>query len=203
MGRLLFFDVESMVENGETINEPICVVAQFGDTGAEVCFEGIGCMTDYCEWLFEHCKENVQPLTAIAHNMGGFDIFFILKWIVDNRGKLPEVLFGGARVITMNAFNLSFKDSYKYWPTALSNLPSRFDLEEDKGFFPHKFNTRQNQNYVGAPPAEEYFSPELTTDEKKYKEFKAWHKEISDAYEQGTYVYNFKANFNSNIAGKM
>ena len=96
MGRLLFFDVESMVENGETINEPICVVAQFGDTGEEVCFEGIGCMTDYCEWLFEHCEENARPLTATAHNMGGFDIFFILKWIVDNRGKLPEVLFDGA-----------------------------------------------------------------------------------------------------------
>ena len=60
MGRLLFFDVESMVENGETINEPICVVVQFGDTGEEVCFERIGCMTDYCEWLFQHCEENTQ-----------------------------------------------------------------------------------------------------------------------------------------------
>ena len=59
----------------------------------------------------------------IADNMGGFDI---LKWIVDNRGKLPEVLFDGARVITMNAFNLSFKDSYWYWPTGLSNPPQPF-----------------------------------------------------------------------------
>ena len=30
-------------------------------------------------------------------------------------------------------------------------------------------------------------------DEKKYKEFKARHKEINDAYEQGIFVYNFKA----------
>ena len=30
-------------------------------------------------------------------------------------------------------------------------------------------------------------------DEKKYKEFKAWHKEINEAFENGTYVYNFKA----------
>ena len=75
----------------------------------------------------------------------------------------------------------------------LANLPSRFNLEEGKGFFPHKFNTRQNQNYVGAPPEEEYFCPELTMDEKKYNEFKAWHKEINDAYKEGAYVYNFKA----------
>ena len=193
MGRLLFFDVESMVEHGQTINEPICVVAQFGDTGEEVTFEGIGCMNKFCEWLFEHCEQNSEPLTVIAHNLGGYDIFFILKWIVDNRGKLPEVLFDGARVITMSIFNLSFRDSYKYWPSSLSDLPSRFDLEEEKGFFPHKFNTRENQDYVGAPPSEEYFSPELTMDEKKYKEFKAWHKEINDAYKQGGYVYNFKA----------
>ena len=95
---------------------------------------------------------------------------------------LPEVLFDGARVITMNIFNLFSRDGYKYWPSPLYDLPSRFDLEEEKGFFPHKFNTRENQNYVGAPPSEVYFSTELTMDEKKYKKFKAWHKEIKDAY---------------------
>lgn len=111
MGRLLFFDVESMVENDETVNEPICVVAQFGGTGQEKLFEGVGCVTEFCEWLFEHCEQNAEPLTVIAHNLGGYDIFFILKWIVDNRSKLPEILFYGARVITMSLFNLSFKDT--------------------------------------------------------------------------------------------
>ena len=99
MGRFLFFDVESMVEAGETVNEAICVVAQFGDTRLKL-FEGIGCMTEFCEWLFEHYEQNAEPLTMIAHNLGGFDIFFILKWIIDNRE--PEILFDGARVITMN-----------------------------------------------------------------------------------------------------
>ena len=111
MGRLLFFDVEPMVEAGETVNEAICVVAQFGDTEEEKLFKGIGCMTKFCEWLFEYCEQNTEPLTVIAHNLGGFNIFFILKLIVDNRGKLPEILFDGARVITMNTFNVSFKDS--------------------------------------------------------------------------------------------
>lgn len=98
MGRLLFFDLKSMVENGETIDEPICVVFQFGDTGEERVFEGIGCMNTFCEWLFEHFEQNAQTLTVIAHNLGGYDIYFILKWIVDNRGKIPEILFDGARV---------------------------------------------------------------------------------------------------------
>ena len=109
MGRLLFFDVESMVEDGQTINEPICVVAQFGNTGEEMVFQGIGCMTEVCEWLFNHCEQNPQPLTVIVHNLGGYDIFFILKWIVDSRGKLPEILFDGARIITMNMFNLTLR----------------------------------------------------------------------------------------------
>jgi len=30
-------------------------------------------------------------------------------------------------------------------------------------------------------------------DEKKYKEFKAWHNKINEALENGTYVFNFKA----------
>ena len=125
-------------------------------------------------------------------NSGAYNIFFILKWIVDNKAKITDILFDGARVITMNTFNLYFKDSFKFWPTSLSNLPSPFALEEQKGFFPHKFNTQENQSYVGAPPAPDYFSPELMMDEKKYNEFKNWYKEIDEAYKQGRYVYNSK-----------
>lgn len=74
--------------------------------------------------------------------MGGFDIFFILKWIVDNRGKLFEVFFDGVCVIIMNVFNLFFKDSYKYWFIVFFNFFSCFDFEEEKGFFLYKFNIR-------------------------------------------------------------
>lgn len=193
MGRLLFFDVESMVELGETLNEPICVVAQCGYSGEEVVFQGLGCMDELCEWLFEHCEQNAETLTVIAHNSGAYDIFFILKWIVEHKAKIPDISFDGARVITMNTFNLYFKDSFKFWPMALSNIPSRFGLEGQKGFFPHKFNIRKNQTYVGEPPSEKYFSPELTMDEKKFKEFQTWHKEICDAYKLGSYVYDLKA----------
>jgi len=78
----------------------------------EKLFKGVGCVTEFGEWLFEHCEQNTEPLIVIAHNLGGYDVFFILEWIVDNRSKLPEILFDGARVNTMTLFNLSFKDSY-------------------------------------------------------------------------------------------
>ena len=50
MARLLFFDVESMVENDETVNEPICVVVQFSGTGQEKLFKGLG-LRDGILWM--------------------------------------------------------------------------------------------------------------------------------------------------------
>lgn len=44
------------------MNEPICVVAQFGYSGEEFVFQGLGCITDFCEWLFECCENNAETL---------------------------------------------------------------------------------------------------------------------------------------------
>ena len=68
MGRLLFSDVESMVEYGQTVNEPISVVAQLGDTVGEVAFEGIGCMNTFASGYFNTASP--EPLTVIAQNLG-------------------------------------------------------------------------------------------------------------------------------------
>ncbi|XP_062602299.1 uncharacterized protein LOC134264018 [Saccostrea cucullata] len=48
-------------------------------------------------------------------------------------------------------------------------MPSAFDLNEmKKGYFPHFFNTEQNQNYVGPyPPAAFYNPDEMTTSGRK------------------------------------
>ena len=41
-------------------------------------------------------------------------------------------------------------DSLNFLPMKLSNLPEVFGLKElKKGWFPHFFNTRENQRYVG------------------------------------------------------
>ncbi|KAF4524515.1 hypothetical protein B566_EDAN011526 [Ephemera danica] len=44
---------------------------------------------------------------------------------------------------------------------ALKKLPSTFDMPPDiaKGYFPHFFNTTENQRYIGAMPAAEFYGP--------------------------------------------
>src|SRR3569832_2923080 len=53
-------------------------------------------------------------------------------------------------------------DSYNFLPMKLADLPKTFGfLELHKGYFPHKFNTKTNQNYIGRWPHEADYSPEM------------------------------------------
>ena len=65
--------------------------------------------------------------------------------------------------------------------------------QKTERFFSHKFNTGENQTYVGRTLSRAYFFPNLTMEEKKYNEFKNWYKKNDEAYKQGCYVYNLKA----------
>ena len=48
-----------------------------------------------------------------------------------------------------------------FFPMALSNFPKTIGINElKKGFFPHFFNTQQNQNYIGYMPDKSYHDPD-------------------------------------------
>ena len=61
---------------------------------------------------------------------------------------------------------------------SLSALPKAFGLSElRKGFFPHLFNTPQNENaHLQNLPEIKFYSPETMSVEKK-KEFDIWYEE--------------------------
>ena len=47
------------------------------------------------------------------------------------------------------------KDSLNFFQTGLAKLPKTFglnQLKKPKGYFPHLFNVRENENYVGPIP---------------------------------------------------
>lgn len=50
-------------------------------------------------------------------------------------------------------------DSHNFVQTPLSAFPKTFHLTElKKGYFPHLFNTKENEHYVGpVPPAKKYY----------------------------------------------
>ena len=63
---------------------------------------------------------------------------------------------------------------------ALSKLPEAFGLEElTKGYFPHLWNTLENQNYVGAVPDASFYGPDQMHQTKRAA-FYEWYDEQRD-----------------------
>ena len=150
----LFFDFKCMQET--RVHVPNLVVQH--DEGHEWVFKGptrartfaIGCL--------------VEPWTGvcIAHNFKGYDSYFILKYLYDNKVRLGLIM-NGAKVIELMVAesDLRFIDSLNFLPMPLSKFPKTFGLTElAKGYFPRFFNTEVNQHYVVPLPDAKYYDPD-------------------------------------------
>ena len=152
---LLFFDFECIQENGT--HEPnLCVIQN--EAGDEWVFQGDNTRNEFCEWLFT--KEH-EGCIVLAHNFQGYDGYFIQQYLYEN-GVIPEVIMRGAKILTMYVpmLKIKFIDSLSFIPMRLADFPKTFGLDElAKGYFPHLFNRKENQNYVGPLPPSPYYHP--------------------------------------------
>jgi len=131
----------------------------------------------FCEWLFMQ-KHHV----AIAHNLKGYDGVFIMNYILENFlsiDKLPNVCLNGTKIISISFRNVTIIDSYSFLPMSLDKFSETFSIadNEKKKFFPHKFNTPENQNYVGCYPSPQYYGSNYFSIEKKI-EFDKWYDQV-------------------------
>src|SRR4029434_1857682 len=97
--------------------------------------------------------------TWLAHNAAGFDNILLLEHFT-NMGVTPQVIMTGGRITYMYdaRFKQRFIDSYSFIPMRLANSPAAFNLVTSaKGYFPHLFNTKDNNDYVGAYPDKKYY----------------------------------------------
>ena len=79
-------------------------------------------------------------------------------------------------MLAIKGIGVRFIDSFSFLPRALKYLGDDFKLpkEDRKGYFPHLFNTPQNQDYSGRIPDRDFFGyRELH--EKEKGEFDAWY----------------------------
>ena len=139
-------------------------------------FTGYDSLGEFCEWLFT--KNNLDS-TVMAHNGAGYDNKFILQYCV-NKGMNPEmVIRQGSRITYLHfkKFNIRFIDTIHFFNKPLRKLPEIFDIKETvKGFFPHKFNIKDNQDYIGVIPDIEYYGYKNMKVEEA-EEFIEWHNE--------------------------
>jgi len=188
----IFFDYECMpLDNKHVPNLIVCEKVCIN------CINNLACNSfckmhkfydndSFCDWLFS--LENSNCI-AVAHNMKGYDGIFILNYIVESFVSVyskPEILINGTKILSLKYKNVKVIDSLSFLPMPLDKFTKTFDLKElKKGFFPHKFNTLENQNYVGKIPDKNYFSAEYFSLEKT-REFEKWYDDNSNV------VYDFK-----------
>ena len=181
--QLLFFDFECRQENGN--HEPNLRVIQ-NEAGDEWVFEGDNTRNEFCEWLFT--KEHAG-CTVMAHNFQGYDSYFILQYPREN-GVKYDVIMRGAKVLTLSVsmFKIRFIVSLSFIPMKLADFPKTFGLDElAKGYFPHLFNKKENEYYIGPLPPSPYYNPDGMSPDEKEKFFE-WHNELK----QNNYVFNFQ-----------
>ena len=73
---------------------------------------------------------------------------------------------------------IKFRDSLNFLRMPLKALPKTFGLIElKKSYFPHFFNRKENQSYVGPLPPIENYDPDGMTS-KEHQEFVRWYGEL-------------------------
>ena len=179
----VFFDIEAMQPQEQHIAN--LVVAETEDDDQPMCFPGNHCVRDFLEWLDTLTLHDTRQVNVLAHNFQGYDGFFIIhQYYGDNR--IVEQLRNGCKLLQVQHDRIRFIDSLSFFQMPLSAFPKTFGLTElHKGYFPHKFNHPDHQNYVGPIPALDYYIPETMSPEGK-QALETWHQE------QRGQVFDFK-----------
>ena len=85
-------------------------------------------------------------------------------------------------------FNIRFIDSLSFIPMRLADFPKTFGIDElAKGYFPHLFNKKENENYVGPIPPSPYYNPNGMSPGEKEK-FLEWHNNLKE----NNYLFDFQ-----------
>ena len=150
-------------------------------------FYGEDCNRQFCRWLLQGQNRNSK---IFAHNARGYDAYFILDYLKEQGLKPDKIIMTGSKIMQMKfggPHRLELLDSLNFLPMALAKLPKSFGLfERKKGFFPHLFNTQENQNIVlsGLPDCKFYGLDDMNP--MKRAEFLNWYAENKDK------EFNFK-----------
>ena len=180
-----FFDIEAMQPREQHIAN--LVVAETDEDDRPMCFQRDHCIPDFLEWLDTLTNNNTRQVNVLAHNFQGYDGYFVIhQYYGDNR--IVEQLRNGCKLLEVKHDRIRFIDSLSFFQMPLSAFPKTFGLTElCKGYFPHKFNIPEHQNYVDIVSALDYYMPETMSPEGK-QALEKWHQEQRDK----EVVFNFQ-----------
>jgi len=123
----------------------------------------------------------------IAHNGGGYDHQYVLKYIESNAIRHetlpcpnnPHKYILLKMFLPRNGFVL-FVDFMLFVPASLKEVAISFGLNMSKGDFPHRFHTKERMDYEGALPPintqDDFYSIQFRKDENEVQELMDWYE---------------------------
>ena len=144
-------------------------------------------MRDFLEWLDTLTLEDTRQVNVIAHNFQAYDGYFVIhQYHSDN--QIVKQLRNGCKLLEVKHDSIRFIDCISFFQMPFSAFPKTFGLTElRKGYFTHKFNIPENQEYVGLISAIDYYMPEALSPRGR-QEFEKWHQEQRNKHE----VFDFQ-----------
>ena len=177
----VYADYEAMQDHeGVFVPNLLCFSSSEEDTIHVL--HGEGCSLQFLEELDEladvRCPmsdDREREIIIVFHNLKGFDSVFLLNELYKQQRNVTQQLTVGAKVLSFRSGPLKFIDSLSFLPMPLASFSATFNITEiKKGFFPHLFNTPDNQNYEGRIPDIEFYDPDSMMPKKK-EELINWH----------------------------
>ena len=158
-------------------------------TAVLICYEtskSDTCHSHYVATCTEHFISDMEALAVdqdgddcsvviLFHNIKGYDAMFLLQYMYKCNREVVNLVTAGIKVLSFTSDRLTFKDSLCFLPCPLSTFPATFGIKElTKGYFPHLFNTAENQSYEGPIPETRFYDPDGMSCNLK-QEFLQWH----------------------------
>ena len=176
--KYIYFDFEATQDEDGGVHKVNLAVSEYHDDPNPIIHHNTD---DFCEWLF---SKDHSGYTIIAHNGKGYDYQFIMKWIYEKTNYKPFTIYAGSKIMTFSIkekLNIRFIDSLNFLTMPLSNFPKTFNIKDlKKGYYPHYFNTKANENYIGKMPPVKDFGADSMKSKDRYK-FIDWWCEKNDA----------------------
>lgn len=166
-------------------HQPNLCIAKNVITGEMKEWYGTSAITEMVQFMITY---NYGNNILIAHNASGYDSRLVYEEITRQVSGIEiKCLFRGSKILSMTATRkganryasakLVFKDSMLHLPGSLAALAKAFcQGKMIKGYFPHLFNTPENQDYIGPIPDKKYFDMTMSAkDEDALQKFNDWY----------------------------
>ena len=163
----VFFDIEAMQPQEQHVAN--LVVGETEEDPRPVRFQGEHCLRDFLEWLDTLTQDDTHPVNVLAHNFQGYDGYFVVNQYHSNNQTVKQIR-NGCKLLEVKHDKIRFIDSLSFFQMPLAAFPKTFGLTElKKGYFSHKFNIPDHQEYVGPVPAMDHYRPEVMSPEGRQK----------------------------------